>query len=148
MIKRIVIIITLILLAGCGFSPMHSKKNNINYSIELINYSGERDLNNFLRINLMQYKNQSKNKFFVEIESEYTKNTLTKDTTGKITNYELIAKVKFILKNKDRKIEFTEKKIMETMDDNFEQNKYERSIKQNFASSLINKLISSLNIIQ
>jgi outer membrane lipopolysaccharide assembly protein LptE/RlpB len=148
MIKRIVIIITLILLAECGFSPMHSKKNNINYSIELINYSGERDLNNLLRINLMQYKNQSKNKFFVEIESEYTKNTLTKDTTGKITNYELIAKVKFILKNKDRKIEFTEKKIMETMDDNFEQNKYERSIKQNFSTSLVNKLISSLNIIQ
>ena len=72
--------------------PNALKKNNNNFSIEQINFSGERELNNFLKFKFNRYKSSSDKKFFIEIESEYTKNILTKDKTGKITNYELIGK--------------------------------------------------------
>jgi len=147
MIKKFTIIIALIILTGCGFTPMHSKKNNNNFSIEQINFSGERELNNFLRIGLTRYKSSSDKKFFIDVESEFSKIILTKDKTGKATNYELIANVTFKLKS-NKKIEFAERKIIKNLNDNFEQTKQERSVKQIFATSMINKLINQLSIIQ
>ena len=147
MIKKFTIVITLIILTGCGFTPMHSKKNNNNFSIEQINFSGERELNNFLKIGLMRYQNSNDKKFFIDVESEFSKIILTKDKTGKITNYELIEDVTFKLKS-NKKIEFSEKKIIEKLDNNFEQTKQERAVKQIFATSMINKLITQLSLIQ
>ena len=147
MIKKFTIIIALIILTGCGFTPMHSKKNNNNFSIEQINFSGERELNNFLRIGLTRYKSSSDKKFFIDVESEFSKIILTKDKTGKATNYELIANVTFKLKS-NKKIEFAERKIIKNLNDNFEQTKQERSVKRIFATSMINKLINQLSIIR
>ena len=136
----------LIVLTGCGFAPMYSKNNN-NFSIEQINFSGERELNNFLKIGLIRYQNSSDKKFFIDVESEFSKNIITKDKTGKATNYELIANVTFNIES-IKKIEYSEKKIIENLNDNFEQTKKERSVKQIFATSIINKLINQLSIIQ
>ena len=147
MIKKFTIVIALIILTGCGFTPMHSKKNNSNFSIEQINFSGERELNNFLKIGLSRYKSSNDKKFFIDVESEFSKNIITKDKTGKATNYELIANVTFNIES-IKKIEYSEKKIIENLNDNFEQTKKERSVKQIFATSIINKLINQLSIIQ
>ena len=147
MIKKFTIVIALIILTGCGFAPMHSKKNNSNFSIEQINFSGERELNNFLKIGLSRYKSSNDKKFFIDVESEFSKNIITKDKTGKATNYELIANVTFNIES-IKKIEYSEKKIIENLNDNFEQTKKERSVKQIFATSIINKLINQLNIVQ
>ena len=147
MIKKFTIIILLIILTGCGFAPMYSKKNNNNFSIELINFSGERELSNFLKIGLTRYKNSSDRKFFIDVDSEFSKNILTKNKTGKVTNFELLANVTFKLKS-NKKIEFSEKKIIENLNDNFEQAEQERAVKQIFATSMINKLITQLSIIQ
>ena len=147
MIKKFTIVIALIILTGCGFAPMHSKKNNSNFSIEQINFSGERELNNFLKIGLSRYKSSNDKKFFIDVESEFSKNIITKDKTGKATNYELIANVTFNIES-IKKIEYSEKKIIENLNDNFEQTKKERAVKQIFATSIINKLINQLSIIQ
>ena len=147
MIKKFSIIIALIILTGCGFTPMHSKKNNNNFSIEKIDFSGERELNNFLKIGLMRYQNSSDKKFFIDVETEFSKNIITKDKSGKATNYELIANVTFNFES-IKKIEFSEKKIIENLNDSFEQTKQERSVKQIFATSIIDKLINQLSIIR
>ena len=148
MIKKFIIVIALTILTGCGFVPMYSKNNNNkNFSIEQINFSGERELNNFLKIGLIRYQNSSDKKFFIDVESEFSKNIITKDKTGKATNYELIANVTFNFES-IKKIKFSEKKIIENLDDSFEQTKKERSVKQIFATSIINKLINQLSIIQ
>jgi len=96
---------------------------------------------------LTRYKSSSDKKFFIDVESEFSKIILTKDKTGKATNYELIANVTFKLKS-NKKIEFAERKIIKNLNDNFEQTKKERSVKQIFATSIINKLINQLSIIQ
>ena len=148
MIKKFTIVITFIILTGCGFAPIHSITNNNSFSIEQIDFSGERILNNFLKINLIRYKNSSNKKFIIDVDSKYEKNILTKDKTGKITNYELLADVTFTLRSNNKKIKFSEKKIIKNLDDNFKQSQQERSVKQTFATSLVNKLISELSIMQ
>ena len=148
MIKTNIIIISLILfLNSCGFTPIYLKKNDLKFSIEEVNYSGDRDLNNFLKINLDQYKNEKiDNKIFIEAKSTYKKVILSKDGTGVVTNYLLVAEVIFLIKSNNKEIKIVERKIIDSMDDKFEEARYERTIKQNFASSISSKLTSELII--
>jgi hypothetical protein len=145
--KNILIISLIFFLTNCGFSPIYLKNNNINFSIEKVNFTGDRELNNFLKTNLDQYNNKEvNNKIFIEAKSEYNKIILSKDGTGEVTNYQLEAIVTFLIKSTNKKIKITEKKIMKNMADKFEETKYEKSTKQNFASSITYKLISELII--
>ena len=148
MIKKSISLIFLIFfLTNCGFTPVYLKNTNINYSIEQVDYTGDRELNNFLKSNLNKYKNgKIDKKIFIEINSIYKKNILTKDGTGKITSYELEAVVIFLIQPLNKKIQIIEKKIMNSMDDKFEETRQERIIKQSFVSSISNKLISEINV--
>jgi hypothetical protein len=148
MIKKSISLIFLIFfLTNCGFTPVYLKNTNINYSIEQVDYTGDRELNNFLKSNLNKYKNEKiDKKIFIEINSIYKKNILTKDGTGKITSYELEAVVIFLIQPLNKEIQVIEKKIMNSMDDKFEETRQERIIKQSFVSSISNKLISEINI--
>ena len=148
MIKKNIILISLIFfLTQCGFSPIYVKNTNIDFSIENVNYKGDRDLNNFLKINLEQYKNEkSDRKILIEAESEYEKIVLTKNTAGEVTNYKLVAKIIFLIKPTNKEINITEEEIISSMDDKFEETRKERATKQNFARSISNKLISELII--
>jgi len=148
MIKKSISLIFLIFfLTNCGFTPVYLKNTNINYSIEQVDYTGDRELNNFLKSNLNKYKNEKiDKKIFIEINSIYKKNILTKDGTGKITSYELEAVVIFLIQPLNKEIRVIEKKIMNSMDDKFEETRQERIIKQSFVSSISNKLISEINI--
>ena len=145
--KNIIIISLIFFLTSCGFSPIYYNNNNINFSIEKIDYTGDRELNNFLKINLAKYKNQEvDNKIFIEAQSNYEKNILSKDSTGKVTSYKLEAQVIFLIKPNNKEIKITEKKIINSMDDKFEEARREKSIKQSFASSISSKLLSELTI--
>ena len=147
MIKNIIILSLIFFLTNCGFTPIYLKNSDINFSIQQINYTGDKELNNFLKTNLNQYKNErGDNKISIEANSVYRKMILSKDGAGEVTNYQLGAEVIFLIKPINKEIKITEKKIMDNMDDKFEEARYERSIKQNFATSISNKLISELII--
>ena len=150
MIKKNIIIICLyFFLTNCGFEPIYLDKNNTTFSIEKIDYTGDRELNNFLKTNLNKYKNKKvNNKIFIEANSSYEKIILSKNAEGEVANYQLKAEVIFLIKPTNKKIKFNKKVIMDIMDDKFDEAKYERSIKQNFAYSISNKLTSELIINQ
>jgi len=148
MMKKNILYISLIFFfTSCGFSPIYLKNTDVNFSIEQVTYTGDRDLNNFLRTNLSQYKNSNvDNKIYVEANSIYRKIILSKDGAGEVTNYQLEAEVIFLIKPSNKKIKITEKKIMDNMNDKFEEDRFERTTKQNFASSISNKLSLELII--
>jgi len=146
MIRKNIILISLIFfLAHCGYTPIYLQNTDVNFSIEQVKYTGDREINNFFKTNLNQYKNEKiENKIYIEVKSVYEKIILSKDGTGAVTNYQLEAEVIFLIQPLNKVIKINEKKIMKSMDDQFEEAKYERTIKQGFASSITNKLISKL----
>ena len=146
MIRKNIILISLILfLSHCGYTPIYLQNTDVNFSIEQVKYTGDREINNFFKTNLNQYKNEkAENKIYIEVKSVYEKIILSKDGTGAVTNYQLEAEVIFLIQPLNKVIKINEKKIMKSMDDQFEEAKYERTIKQGFASSITNKLISKL----
>ena len=82
------------------------------------------------------------------METSYEKNVLTKSKTGKITNYELVGEVIFDIKPINKSISYKEEKIMESMTDKFQERKYEKIIKQNFAKSFSEKLVLELELLK
>jgi len=148
MLKKNIIIISIIFfLANCGFVPVYLNNPDVNFSIEKVNYLGDREFNNFLKTNLDKYKNnKSDNKIFIEARSDYRKIVLSKDGAGKVTNYQLEAEVIFLIRPNNKEIKITEKKIMDSLTDKFEEARYERSMKQNFAISISKKLASEIII--
>ena len=144
--KNIINLFLIFFLTNCGFTPIYLTNNNINFSIEQIEYKGDRDFNNFLKVNLDKYKNENDNKIFLDVNTTYKKNILSKDSTGKITSFQLEIEAIFIVKSTNKKIRISEKKIIDSRDDKFEETRYEKSIKQSFSYSISSKLISELII--
>ena len=136
--------ILLLFTANCGFTPIYSNKN-INISIEKLNFTGDRTINNYLKSNLYKYKNKdSTKKVFLDVKTNYKKNHLSKDSAGAINKYELIAQITFTINPGNKKIEFIQKKIMENMNNKFDEKDYETSTKQTFANVISEELIQKL----
>jgi hypothetical protein len=148
MIKKKIIFVSIIFfLANCGFTPIYLQNKNVNFSIEQVSYAGDRELNNFLKTKLNQYKNNKiSNKIYIEANSVYEKSILTKNASGEATSYNIEVEIIFLIKPSNKEIIISEKKIMDSMSDKFEESQYERSIKENFASSISNKLTNKLII--
>ena len=142
--KFAVSLILLLFTVNCGFTPIYSNKN-INISIEKLNFTGDRTINNYLKSNLYKYKNKnSTKKIFLDVKTDYKKIHLSKDSSGAINKYELIAQVTFIINPGNQKIEFIQKKIMENMNNKFDEKDYETSTKQTFANIIADELIQKL----
>ena len=152
MIKKfLIIIISFNLISHCGFTPLYSNKSDVNFSITSIELKGDREINNYLKSNLNKYINNiSEKKYIIKINSKYSKNVLSKNKTAETTNFELSTNTTFQILS-DSKIlkefKISEKTIMDNIDDDFEEQKNEKIAKQNFASSMTNKLITEISIL-
>ena len=152
MFKKITLLIIIYcFISNCGFTPLHSSKKNVNFSIKKITFEGDRTINSFLKSNLNQFQiKQGQKQYDIRSVTKYSKKILSKDKTAKITDYELSSSTVFQISLDDKfikEIVVNEKKNMNNMSDKLEEQKYERVIKQNFASSISNKLIIELSLI-
>tara|TARA_S200000501_G_scaffold148010_1_gene139654 strand:- start:642 stop:1106 length:465 start_codon:yes stop_codon:yes gene_type:complete len=151
MYKKIIILLIFVnLLTHCGFAPVHLTKSNIDFSITSIKWSGDKTINRYLKSNLNNFINSDHSKKFqVDINTKYEKNIISKDKSAKITNYQLVSTTFFKVNynNLVKTFSISEKKSMNNINDKFEEQKYERTIKQNFASTTSNKLISELSLL-
>ena len=151
MIKKITVLLIIIFFtASCGFTPIYSNKNGNDISIEELSFTVDRKLNNFLKSNLNRYKNNdnASKKISLEVLTNYQKITLSKDLTGSINKYGLIADVTFTIMPTNRKLVFNQKKLMENMSNKTDEKDYENSTKQTFANIIVNELILKLTEIK
>ncbi len=152
MYKKFVLLIILFnLTSQCGFSPIYLNQINTNFSITSVELKGNKIINNFLKNNLYQYKNDNYDKKFqIKIKTNYDKNTLSKNKSAETTNYELSFNIIFEIRSNNKLIKIlniSEKEIMENISDDFEEQKNERISMQNFASLASKKLATELSIL-
>ena len=152
MIKKFIILfISFNLISHCGFTPLYSDKSDVNFTITSIEFNGDKEINNYLKNNLIKFtNNKSEKKYVIKINSIYSKNILSKNKAAETTNFELSTNINFqILSNSKilKKFKISEKKIMDNIDDDFEEQKNEKIAKQNFASSMASKLITEISIL-
>ena len=146
MIKKFTFLLIIIFVTtNCGFTPIYSNKNINNISIEQLSFKGDRTLNNYLKSNLSRYRNNSSpKKISLEVLTDYQKITLSKDSTGTINKYGLVAKVTFTILSNNQTLIFTQEKIMENMNSKSDEKDFETNTKQTFANVIVDKLILEL----
>jgi len=145
--KNITLIILVLFLYSCGYSSIYKNQKSQNFKINIIEATGNNEMNNLIKNEIKLYSgNNTTNIYNLKINTEYLKETLTKDSTGLITDYKISATSKFTidLKEKTQVIEIKETINIKNQSDSFEQSAYEKNIKRNFASSIREKLISEI----
>ena len=152
--KKIFTFFLLLFMSSCGYEAIHSKKKNVNYnfSIDKLNFTGDREANLKIKEKLNNYTLKQENKNFVlKIYSIYKKRTLAKDTSGDATNFEITIVVNVdVLMNNKLKSSFaiTENFSYNNSDNKFDLKRHEKEIKNNLSEILTQKLIFRLSNIQ
>ena len=147
MIKKIVLLIMIITFtSSCDYSPVHSNKEN-NIEINIINISGDSEINDYLIRELKRKSKSSSEKMNVQINTSFSKMILAKNTKSFSTDYELKIVGDFELQKGDKSKSFTisEKFRYKNQNDNYEQSNYESMIKKNLIKIIVNKLILRIN---
>ncbi len=143
--RNIFIIFVFLFFSNCGFEPIYSV-NNERLNIEIKSYEGDNITNLKILSKLRTHKNNNSKLFIIKFITDYEKKDLTKDTSGKVQNYELNFSTKFIVVSdgKEREFIFNEKFIMKNFEDDFEGRNYENDIKENIANLIYQKLMIQL----
>ena len=144
--------IVLILTTSCGYEPIYSKKNLINYndfSINELKLSGDRIANQKIKQLLYNYSNtQKKQNFDLNLVTSFSKNIIAKNEKGDATfyNLELTLDVQAINLSNDKKInlKFFENFKYGVNKDKFVLRNKEIEIKKNLSKITIQKLLTKL----
>ena len=115
----------------------------MDYNIVLIEKEGDNIINNKIISEITRLAKKDSNKIFnIKLTTNYSKSIISKDAKGSATNYEISVNAIFNIeyKNTSKKIVINEKQKIKKITDIFEQRNYENTLKNNFASSIVNKL--------
>ena len=135
--KKILFIFIVFMLSQCGYSPIYKDVNNTNFSISLDKINGNRNINNKIKSKLSGYVLNDANKYFkVNLNSDYKKNIVAKDTTGAATEYKLIIETTFYVssENFQRELNYKESFNMQSFSDKLEEQDYEESIQDSLTN--------------
>jgi len=142
--KNIILICFVFFLSNCGYRSIYKNQKSQDFQINVIEMIGDKGFNNLLKNELKLYSNRnSKKQYDINLNSTYQKNIISKNSSGVATDYKIIlnTKINIKLNNKIHDLEFNESINIKNNSNSFEQNKYERNIKQNFASLVREKLV-------
>ena len=141
--KKLIIFLIIILTPGCGFEPIYSTKNNLDYKLNTIEKKGDSSIDNLIATELQRLSNDQSNKLIdIVINTSYEKKIISKDSKGSVSDYQININTKFLIifKEKELKFQFSDKQNIKNISDIFEQKNYENIIKNNFANSAVRKL--------
>tara|TARA_B100000963_G_C22512926_1_gene619250 strand:+ start:272 stop:721 length:450 start_codon:yes stop_codon:yes gene_type:complete len=141
--KIILLLIVFFSLSSCGYSPIYSKKSEINFNLKINKINGDDVMNNIVRSQIKKYENISGEKnIFINIKTNYLKDILSKNKKGEVTNYLIKMEIEFEKIDSENKIyTFREEIKTSSMSNKFEFNKYENTIINNFINSQLEKFI-------
>jgi len=145
---KILVIILFFTLSQCGYSPLYSKYNEFNLRIDIDSIDGDKEINNIIRSNIKKISKENSNKkFIIKINTNYVKTILSKNQTGAVSEYQLIATSNFTINDGKKISDFKiEEKIVLSAESNiFKEKEYEITRKNAFANSISEKFLLKLS---
>ena len=145
--KLLPIFIIIIFLSNCGYTPKYAINKNVNFIIDVVELTGDREFNNYLKSKLSRYSDKTDSEKIVyklNLKTEFKKNIKSKDAAGLANKYELVVSVDALIKSnlmETKKLVFKEKFVMKKIEDSFEEKNYEKIIKENFSETIKEKII-------
>ena len=142
--KKIIIIISFLLLLSCGYKPIFSS-SKANFSITEIKLLGKKNIGSKIKKNLNIYKSsENKNIFYsLKINSNQKKNIVSKDAKGdpKIFEMQILVNLTILENNKIKnKKNFKESFTYNNSTNKFDLKQYENNIEDNLIKKIITKI--------
>ena len=142
--KNLILVLFLFFLNSCGYTSVYKNQKSQDLQINIIEMTGDNAINNLIKNELKFYSNKKSNiKYNISINSKYQKIIISKNSAGVATDYNLSVNtiISFDKEGKNNILNFNENITIKSNSNSFEQNNYEKSIKKNFASSIIDRFI-------
>ena len=144
-------LILFIFLSSCGYGPVLTQKEYL-FEIYNVDKIGNKKINSFIEKQLNSYKSKKDSKkisFNIILNSNLTKETISKDSKGDPSIFELqiTTDVKIInnIDNSTVEREINKKLTYNNLTDKFELSRYEDTLIQNLSLNIGNKIISILS---
>ena len=147
MMKKLILnILIFIFLSSCGYVPIYSVNNKVNFEVGKINITGDRDLNQHIlnqMKNLKSQKGNNKNIFDLNINTNIEKIVTSKDSKGNPKTYKMISTVTLTTVKDEKEYSFSADSIENYNDisSKFELESFERNLKKNSASKITQEII-------
>ena len=144
--KFILNLVIFIFITNCGYAPLYSVKNNVNFKIGKVNITGDRDLNQNIIFQLKNVKSITENNVIIynlTIDTKIKKIVTSKDSKGNPKTYKMTSYVD-IKTVKDGKMYAFSVGSDENYNDissKFELESFERNLKRNSASKITQEII-------
>ena len=154
MIKKVFnlpfLFILLFFLNGCGFKPI-LLGTDYDFSIKVEKSLGNKDINSKIE-NKLKSLNGIKKSFKINLNSNETKNILSKDSKGDPTILEIVINLSYVITENSKVLTsrtLTQRSTYNNIPDKFELSKSEEILKENLVENLVSDIINSAsNLIQ
>ena len=137
-------LLILLIVNGCGFKPMLAG-SDYDFSIKVKNSSGNEEINSKIQ-NKLKMLNGTKRTFDLNINSNETRNVLSKDSKGDPAILEIVITLNYKLAEKKKILvnkSLTQKSTYNNISDKFELSKSEEMLKDNLVENLVTEIINS-----
>lgn len=146
-LKIYLILLLVILITGCSYKPILSKQS-YDFSVEKVELNGDKEVNYIIKEHLINLKNQNtKNKYYVQIETSKIKNIISNDSKGDPSKLEIIISSTFQISNSEKLLitrNVKMKNIYNNNSDKLKLKKYELFIINNLSQKISDSLISTI----
>ena len=143
--KFILNIIIIILISSCGYVPIYSVSNKVNFEIGKVNITGDRDLNQYIVNQLKNLKSKNKNNptiFDLNISTKIERIVTSKDSKGNPKTYKMISIVNLTTAKNGKEYNLGVESVENYNDisSKFELESFERNLKKNSASKITQEI--------
>lgn len=151
-LKKFIFILVFFAITNCGYTPIYSKKENLNISINSIQLKGDKNINRKIISLANLVKNKTKNYAYnLTIDTNKTIETVAKDKSGNASIYKITILTKFYLTdpNDENKIfknkNFSSSFSYNSITNKFDMFQYQKNIEQNLINKIAEEIIIFIN---
>ena len=146
---KIIYLLVILLLSGCGFTPIYSNKNS-DFKVVDVKMNLNNNLTNYIENRLFSFSNTNASKSFsIEINLEEEIIVILKDSKGDPLKNKLVTKIEIVVnddqKNKVSSKNFSEEFNYSIQDNKFNMKQYEQNIRQNLIQDISEQILSYLS---
>ena len=151
--KKISYLIIFLIMVGCGYEPIYSKKDSYNVSVKNYILEGDKSINRKLisLLNLKENKNQQRYVYNLNLISKSITEVSAKDSLGNTSIYKTTISVNFELKNlgNEGKIfkskNFTASFSYNSMTNKFDLTQYQKTVETNLITTISEEITIYIN---
>ena len=150
--KSLKYLIVFIFFVSCGYTPIYQTDQISKFKLEIINHSGDKKIGRELLNNLQRFKDKKSNNVFdIYLTSVKRESIISKDKKGDPSSYKIELEIilDLIGKNNDKKFsrKFIKGITYNSMDNNFELNRYKKKLEKNLTSQILQEINNFLGIV-